>query len=155
MSGGPDTIYGLAGNLAAKGKIPYAILSLMDTLRNHPGQVGGLLSRSRSNHSSSIFLDHDTYLRSACQHVQQSALFLQVPDVDAVIHTSDFPCMLKIQPGTGALAPPVFGYNSHEKFVDIPFPDYSYWGHEYRRLLGEPLLEPENSCLLFCRHRAI
>lgn len=29
-----------AGNLAAKGKIPYAILTLMDTLRNHPGQVG-------------------------------------------------------------------------------------------------------------------
>lgn len=27
------------GNLAAKGKIPYAILTLMDTLRNHPGQV--------------------------------------------------------------------------------------------------------------------
>ena len=62
---------------------------------------------------------------------------MQVPDLDALIQTSDFPCMLRIQPGTGALAPPIFGYNSHEKFVDIPFPDYSYWGHEYRRLLGE------------------
>ena len=61
---------------------------------------------------------------------------MQVPDLDALIQTSDFPCMLSIQPGTGALAPPIFGYNSHEKFVDIPFPDYSYWGHEYRRLLG-------------------
>ena len=61
---------------------------------------------------------------------------MQVPDLDALIQTSDFPCMLRIQPGTGALAPPIFGYNSHEKFVDIPFPDYSYWGHEYRRLLG-------------------
>ncbi|CAL5226901.1 g9774 [Coccomyxa viridis] len=85
------------GNLAAKGKIPYAILTLMDTLRNHPGQVA---------------------------------------DLDAIIQTSDFPCMLRLQPGTGALAPPIFGYNSHPKFVDIPFPDYSYWGHEYRRLLG-------------------
>ena len=63
--------------------------------------------------------------------------------MDAVIQTSDFPCMLKDQPGTGALAPPIFGYNSHPKFVDIPFPDYSYWGHEYRRLLGEPHPEPD------------
>lgn len=35
-----------AGNLAAKGKIPYAILTLMDTLRNHPGQVITLRSRT-------------------------------------------------------------------------------------------------------------
>ena len=62
---------------------------------------------------------------------------MQVPDLDAIIQTSDFPCMLRVQPGTGALAPPIFGYNSHANFVDIPFPDYSYWGHEYRRLLGE------------------
>ncbi len=69
---------------------------------------------------------------------------MQVPDLDALIQTSDFPCMLRIQPGTGALAPPIFGYNSHEKFVDIPFPDYSYWGHEYRRLLGE--CSPDTVC---------
>ena len=31
--------FGAAGNLAAKGKIPYAILTLMDVLRSHPGQV--------------------------------------------------------------------------------------------------------------------
>lgn len=55
--------------------------------------------------------------------------------------------MLKLQPGTGALAPPIFGYNSHPKFVDIPFPDYSYWGHEYRRLLGE--LDAESDCIVY------
>jgi len=32
--------------------------------------------------------------------------------------------------------PPVFGYNSHSTFTDIPFPDYTYWGHEYSWLLG-------------------
>ena len=77
---------------------------------------------------------------------------MQVPDLDAVIQTSDFPCMLKVQPGTGAPAPPVFGYNSHKKFVDIPFPDYSYWGHEYRRLLGELL--HFGHCAGLLRHQA-
>ena len=67
---------------------------------------------------------------------------MQVPDLDAIIQTSDFPCMLRVQPGTGALAPPIFGYNSHANFVDIPFPDYSYWGHESRRLLGECYITP-------------
>ena len=61
---------------------------------------------------------------------------MQVPDLDAIIQTSDFPCMLRQQPRGKALPPPVFGYNSHPRFVDVPFPDYSYWGHEYHRLLG-------------------
>ena len=38
------TLCDVTGNLAAKGKIPYAILTLMDTLRNHPGQVINLRS---------------------------------------------------------------------------------------------------------------
>ncbi len=63
----------------------------------------------------------------------------QIPDLDAVIQTSDFPCMLRQQPGSNALPPPVFGYNGHARFVDIPFPDYTYWGHEYHRLVGEQL----------------
>jgi hypothetical protein len=29
------------GNVAAKGRIPYALLAIMDTLRLFPGQVGG------------------------------------------------------------------------------------------------------------------
>ena len=29
-----------AGGLSGKGKIPYAILALMDAIRHHPGQVG-------------------------------------------------------------------------------------------------------------------
>ena len=29
----------LAGGLSGKGKIPYAILALMDVIRHHPGQV--------------------------------------------------------------------------------------------------------------------
>lgn len=62
--------------------------------------------------------------------------WVQIPDIDAVIQTSDFPCMLRQQPGNKP-PPPVFGYNSHARFVDIPFPDYTYWGHEYHRLVGE------------------
>lgn len=86
----------LAGALSGKGKIPYAILAIMDVIRHYPGQI---------------------------------------PDLDAVLQTSDFPCMLAS--GTkGSPAPPLFGYNSHPTYTDIPFPDYSYWGHEYSHLLG-------------------
>ena len=105
----------------------------MDTLRNHPGQVGA--------HTAKLSLCcaslHRHAITGSCLAPSSTRRVLQVADLDAIIQTSDFPCMLRLQPGTGALAPPIFGYNSHPKFVDIPFPDYSYWGHEYRRLLGE------------------
>lgn len=29
----------IAGGLSGKGKVPYAILALMDVIRHHPGQV--------------------------------------------------------------------------------------------------------------------
>ena len=35
--------------------------------------------------------------------------------------------------------PPVFGYTATENFTDIPFPDFSYWGHEHGRIGGAPL----------------
>ena len=63
-------------------------------------------------------------------------LHAQIPDMDAVLQTSDFPCMLRSLPNVAAVSPPVFGYNSHPTYADIPFPDYSYWGHEYSHLLG-------------------
>ena len=87
-----------AGALSGKGKIPYAILAIMDVIRHYPGQV---------------------------------------PDLDAVLQTSDFPCMLA-SGSKDTPAPPLFGYNSHPTYTDIPFPDYSYWGHEYSHLLGTP-----------------
>ena len=58
-----------------------------------------------------------------------------MPDLDAVLQTSDFPCMLAADADE---APPLFGYNSHPTYTDVPFPDYSYWGHEYSHLLGQP-----------------
>ena len=42
---------GTAGNLAAKGKIPYAILTLMDVLRTHPGQVSCFTTPCPPRHS--------------------------------------------------------------------------------------------------------
>ena len=35
-------------------------------------------------------------------------------------------------------SPPVFGYTATENFTDIPFPDFSYWGHEHGRIGGAP-----------------
>ena len=33
-------------------------------------------------------------------------------------------------------SPPIFGYTTTENFTDIPFPDFSYWGHEHGRIGG-------------------
>ena len=72
-----------------------------------------------------------------CLKGAEESVGMQIPDIDAVLHTSDFPCMTRPQQGSKIVPPPVFGYNSHATFVDIPFPDYTYWGHEYSWLLGE------------------
>ena len=32
---------------------------------------------------------------------------------------------------------PMFGYNSAAGYWDIPFPDFTFWGHEHSWLLGE------------------
>ena len=69
---------------------------------------------------------------------QIQCAFLQVPDIDAIIHTSDFSCIKATPGGLQPLAPPIFGYNSDPAHEDVPFPDYSYWGHEYTRLRGAP-----------------
>ena len=74
---------------------------------------------------------------------------VQIPDIDAVIQTSDFPCMQRQQASSKIIPPPVFGYNSHSTFVDIPFPDYTYWGHEYSWLLGEPACPTHTGGLAF------
>lgn len=63
---------------------------------------------------------------------------MQVPDVDLVLHTSDNPCVVSwAGRAGGAPAPPIFGYTTSEGFQDIPFPDFSFWGHEHGRMRGE------------------
>ncbi len=32
---------------------------------------------------------------------------------------------------------PMFGYNSAEGYWDIPFPDFTFYGHEHSWLVGE------------------
>ncbi len=64
-------------------------------------------------------------------------IHVQIPDVDAIIHTSDFSCIKATPGGLQPLGPPILGYNSDPAHEDIPFPDYSYWGHEYTRLRGD------------------
>ena len=76
---------------------------------------------------------------------------VQVPDLDAVLQTSDFPCMLGSGSEDSGQPPPVFGYNSHPTYTDVPFPDYSYWGHEYSHLLGAP----PSLLLVHCRPRQL
>lgn len=61
---------------------------------------------------------------------------VQIPDIDAVLHTSDFSCIPASPAGQKPSGPPIFGYNSDPAHEDVPFPDYSYWGHEYTRLRG-------------------
>ena len=83
---------------------------------------------------------------------QPTALFApQIPDVDAVLQVSDHPCMAKNprnpwpQFNASHLAalnvstdpmPAVFNWDMDPEFVDVPFPDFSYWGHEVDRFRG-------------------
>ena len=67
---------------------------------------------------------------------------MQVPDVDMVLHTSDDPCVASWPAGPGgAPSPPIFGYTTTEGFQDIPFPDFSFWGHEHNRMSGGARLQ--------------
>ncbi|KAI3424060.1 hypothetical protein D9Q98_009423 [Chlorella vulgaris] len=86
------------GNAAAKGRVPYAILAFMDTLRTFPGQV---------------------------------------PDVDLVLHTADFPCVSRSSwVGAAARPPPrpLLSFQGGRHHLDLPFPDATYWGHEHQYL---------------------
>lgn len=65
----------------------------------------------------------DTTLYDPLSHL------LQIPNLDAVLQTADFPCV----PKHGA-AVPIFGYQGSPSHYDLPFPDYAFWGHEYQHL---------------------
>lgn len=86
---------------------------------------------------------------SACLEQDLSArhLCLQIPDIDAIIHTSDFSCVPAALGGLQPEGPPIFGYNSDPAHADVPFPDYSYWGHEYTRLRGDPLTTQQTASI--------
>ena len=117
------------GSLAAKGKIPYAILSLMDTLRHHPGQA-----RFSPSKSALQAVMHTEVMPERPKPTIGRGSRCRTWTPSSRRRTS--PACCGSSPGGKALPPPVFGYNSHPRFVDVPFPDYSYWGHEYHRLLG-------------------
>jgi hypothetical protein len=60
--------------------------------------------------------------------------FMQIPDLDAVFMTADFPCIKKKWPHGGGGPTPMFGYQGSVRHYDLPFPDYAFWGHEYQYL---------------------
>ena len=53
-------------------------------------------------------------------------LVIQVPDIDAVVHFQDLPVAVLPQFAESA---PLFSYASNDDFVDVPFPDWTYWGN--------------------------
>jgi len=67
---------------------------------------------------------------------------VQIPDLEAVIHTHDSPLVRESAAAGAQPAPPIFGYTTGEGFTDVPFPDFSYWGHEHGRLIGEHSFSP-------------
>ena len=73
------------------------------------------------------------------------------PTWDAVLQVSDHPCMpsdprnpwpqynaTHLAALNVSMNPPpaVFNWNMDPDFVDVPFPDFSYWGHEVDRFRG-------------------
>ncbi len=57
---------------------------------------------------------------------------MQIPDMDAVLHFADFPCIPR--PRDGAPPAPMLGLQGSAHHSDIPFPDYTYWGNEHQYL---------------------
>lgn len=57
----------------------------------------------------------------------------QIPDVDMVLHFPDLPGLPAPQQGEIAAAPPVFVTCTNANFLDIPFPDWTWWGTAVRR----------------------
>lgn len=49
-----------------------------------------------------------------------------MPDVDAVVHFQDLPVAVLPEFAKSA---PLFAYASNSDFVDVPFPDWTYWGN--------------------------
>lgn len=97
---------------------------------------------------------HPYLLRAAYSPPEWECTYdlLQVPDVSAVIQASDFPCVKAAgdTPDTDFRADwqqlppehfdgrpiPVFGYNRRDGFMDLLFPDFTYFGHEYSQITG-------------------
>lgn len=96
-----------AGLAVAKGHVPYALFMLLDVLRAFPGQVRkhsltSLRGRPRNFNYSHItpealtyFIQQIAFSRRTMANLRTCNFWqsLQVPDVSAVIHTSDFPCI--------------------------------------------------------------
>lgn len=114
------------GNMSAKGKIPYIIFALLDTLRAYPGQVGGLKAGSDGMVDMVV---HGVCIYTRDHNDNTNNNTTQIPDVEIAVHTADFPCIHKN--ADGRPPPIIFSSNSGAKFADIAFPDYSYYGHEH------------------------
>ena len=72
-------------------------------------------------------------------HFVYASILTQIPNMDAVIQSSDFPCMpseskspVDADKAAGP-QPALFAYTHREGYTDIPFPDFSYWGNEMDR----------------------
>lgn len=66
---------------------------------------------------------------------------MQVPDLEVIVHTNDSPLVPETATAKDQPAPPIFGYTTAAGYADVPFPDFSYWGHEHGRLVGAQIPE--------------
>ena len=75
-----------------------------------------------------LLLAHVLLMQLACGEgvVLTAFATVQIPDIDAIMHTSDFSCVKATPAGQQPAGPPIFGYNSDPAHEDVPFPDYSY-----------------------------
>lgn len=142
------------GHVAAKGRVPYAMLLLLDVLRLFPGQVCGPACVSLpywgagANEGVSIGLGVGgvwvwKYERTPLRHdparphpptYTSHPSSSQIPDLDAVMQLGDFTCIAQ-EPGAGRTPVPMFGYTTSEGYADLVLPDFTYYGHEYDYLM--------------------
>lgn len=109
------------GWLSAKGRIPYALLAIIDVLRSYPGQVPDVEGVINTSDEPCVPRNFEIVGETPTRRLQ----------AEAALAAEETPRMLRRHP------PPVFSYNSHAERADLPFPDYSFWGHEVNMIDDE------------------
>lgn len=152
------------GNVAAKGRVPYALLLLMQTLRAFPGQIPDVDAVWQTGDFTCIRRGVDMGMErkgpgGGPRTLKQGRLIEDVESaadetrgahtlLGAAQETSslDFSARhsgrqnsqssSKRKPKAAPLPLPMFSYTTSADVYDLPLPDYTYLGHEYHYLVA-------------------
>lgn len=128
--------------MAAKGRVPYALLALMETLRVFPGQIPDLDAvfmladfpciRRKWSHGGAPPSPMFGYQARTCIACPSCRTRLVGGALECGCHlgvTTD-----DVDAGPHAAAGGLAALQGSVRHYDIPFPDHTFWGNEYQYL---------------------